>query len=109
MRISVAQDVGWPAPGAKCEPKQTPQVLPQRHEQPSQDRRGGKMGEDAERGRWVGPGEGKINKVEKQRGPKGSLCSGFPCPGPPAPTRGLFPLVRRGQPTPPATMQSPQG
>src|ERR1019366_3206396 len=70
MRIGVAQNVGWPASGAEREPEQTAQVLPQRHEQPPQDRRRGKVRNHAVRvGRLV-PGEDKIENVYETGGPK---------------------------------------
>src|SRR5712671_4692608 len=83
MRIGVAQNVRWPARGAEREPKQTAQVLPQRHEQPPQQRRRGKVRNNVERVRRLVPGQDKINNVHEQRGPKRSLGHVAPRTAPP--------------------------
>src|SRR5437899_11170703 len=100
MRIGMAQNVRWPARGAEREPKQTAQVLPQRHKQPPQQRRRGKVRNNVERVRRLVPGEDKVEKVNEQRGPERSLSHVAPGTAPPGAQGGLFRwLLRDAAPT----------
>src|ERR1700674_5616884 len=90
MRIGVAQNVGWSAGSAESEPKQAEQVLPERHKQPPQERRCGEVGNDAERVRWLVPGEDKVENVHEQCGPKRCLCQVGPRTAPPGTPLGLI-------------------
>src|SRR5258706_14350277 len=90
MRIGVAQNIRWPASGAERKHNETAEIEPQWHQQPAQERRSGKVRNDAERIRGRVPGENKVGQVHEQRSPED--CFGYvgPSAAPPITPRSFL-------------------
>src|SRR5713226_1928212 len=100
MRIGVSQNISGPATGAKREQDKTAEVEPKRHQQPPQERRRGKVRDDAERIRGLVPGEDKVSDVHEQSGPESGFGHVKPRTAPPRTFRSLIRwLLRDTAPT----------
>src|SRR5712692_3154940 len=100
MRIGVAQNIRWTAPGAECEQDKTAEVEAQWHQQPPQEWRREKVRDDAERIRGLVPGEDKVCDVHEDSGAESGFGHVKPRTAPPRTFRSLIRwLLRDTAPT----------